>query len=412
MKRTFKVVLVVLVGAGACWVAPTALSYYRSRRGTDGPAAAVPPEQADANAAAATATIPVEVTAVAERVFEDRLVLQGNVEAKHYALVAARIGGTLENLYVDEGDAVVAGETKLFDVDSLKLQKTVAIREQDLAVSVCARREKEANAERVEADFNKAKLDYERHKRLLKEKVVTTSVFEQFESRYQQALALRKHARSLVDLSMEQEKQAAIALEIARKDLKDATVIAPLSGTVTKRFSEPGEMAEVGKPVVRIDDLSLVEIVAQAPAYAYDRVIAGHTPVRLRVNGTDLGEFPVTYKSPTVDPTFRSFTVKCLLEHRPEGVVPGVLVDVTVILRRRKGLGVPRACVLVRGGRPVIFAAAKERVRELVVATGLETDNWIEVRGEGVEAELPVVSTGQVLLDPDSRILIRNREDH
>lgn len=408
MKRIVKVAVVVIAGVGAWAVAPTAVSFYNSMTDKGAPPEPMPPteERPGANAR----LVPVEVTPAALRPFEERLVVQGNVEAKRYALVAARIAGTIENLYIDEGDTVVAGETKLFDIDSLKLQKTVAIREQDMAVAACARREKEANGERVDADFNKAKLDYDRHQRLLEQKVVTTNVFEQFDSRYQQAIALQKHARSLVDLAVEQEKQAAIGLEIAGKDLRDATVFAPLSGTVTTRFREPGEMAEVGKPVVRIDDLTTVEIVASVPAALYGRIAPGSTPVRLSVGGIELGEHPVSYRSPTVDPKLRTFIIKCLLDHPPAGVVPGALVDVVVVLERREALGVPKPCILLRGGQTVLFAAANGKARRIAVDTGLVTNDWIEIRTDGLEPGAEIVSTGQVLLDPGNAIVIQAKE--
>ena len=52
--------------------------------------------------------VAVVTTAAARRTFERTLVVQGNVEAKRFAMVAPRIPGPIEAIYVDEGDAVVA----------------------------------------------------------------------------------------------------------------------------------------------------------------------------------------------------------------------------------------------------------------------------------------------------------------
>ena len=57
--------------------------------------------------------IAVVTTAAARRTFEERVVVQGNVEAKNVALVPARLKATITALYVDEGDVVKAGETRL-----------------------------------------------------------------------------------------------------------------------------------------------------------------------------------------------------------------------------------------------------------------------------------------------------------
>jgi len=48
------------------------------------------------------------------RNFERRLSVQGTLESKVFAHVAARTDGNLDTLWVDRGDAVVAGETRCF----------------------------------------------------------------------------------------------------------------------------------------------------------------------------------------------------------------------------------------------------------------------------------------------------------
>jgi len=149
--------------------------------------------------------IPVVLTPVSLRQFEERLVVQGNVQAKTFATVAARIAGTIEQMYVDEGDYVQGRTTKLFEIDAMKLQKTVEIRRQELAVARYAILEKEANLERVKVDLHKAEIDFDRYQRLYADSAVSSDVVEQYESRYKQAQALHKHASTLVDPAVEQQ---------------------------------------------------------------------------------------------------------------------------------------------------------------------------------------------------------------
>jgi RND family efflux transporter MFP subunit len=355
--------------------------------------------------------VPVVVTPVSSRTFEERVIVQGNLEAETYATVAARVDGTVETIFVDEGDTVVAGETKLFQVDALKLQKAVDIRRQDREVARCACREKEANLERVEAELEKARIDYERYQHLYERSSVPRDRVEQYESLYKQAQAQRKHAVSLVDLAAEQEHQAEAAVAMAEKDLSDALVYAPISGKVSRRFVEEGENVGVGAPVIRIEDTSIVELSAFLPAQYYPRVVPGNTPVRVRVYGMDAGtNLVVSYKSPTIDPTLRTFEIKCVLTDPAEGVVPGAMADVEVLLAQREGLGVPTDAVQERKERSVVFVIQDGSAHMVEVETGIETDGWTELSGGPIEKGAPVVTMGQYMVEEGTAVTVRKEE--
>lgn len=342
--------------------------------------------------------VPVVLTPVSLRNFEERLVVQGNLEAQNVAMVPARVDATIEKIFVDEGDPVIAGKTKLFQIDSLKLQKAVEVSRQALAVAKCAVSEKKANLERVEAELYKATIDYERFEKLLKKRIVSADEFERIESGFKQSAALRKYAQTLIDLAVEQQRQAEVALEMAEKDLRDALVYAPISGTVSKRFQEPGEMGDTKEPVLRIEDTSVVEVSAFLPAQFYARIHPGKTPAELTVCDVDIGRHTVSYKSPTIDPKLRTFEIKSLLKDPPECVVPGSMVTISVVLEQRKGLGVPAEAIQKRSGKSIVFVIQNGVARSIEIQKGLETDGYVELKGNSMPQGTPVVTRGQVFL--------------
>lgn len=93
--------------------------------------------------------VPVIVQPARTMVFEQRVQVAGNILSKRYALVSARIPGTLDAIFVDEGDLVEAGKTKLFQTDSVKLTQAVAIAQEQVTVAECSVREKEALLEKT-----------------------------------------------------------------------------------------------------------------------------------------------------------------------------------------------------------------------------------------------------------------------
>ena len=213
-----------------------------------------------------------------------------------------------------------------------------------------------------------------------------------------------------MDLSTEQLNQAHAAFKIAQKDLSDSVVYAPITGKVSIRLQEPGESAELGKPVVRIDDTTIIEASAYLPAQYYAMVTIDNTPLRITVSGINVGSYPVSYKSPTINPKLRTFEVKCLIKNPPDGIVPGAMANIDVILTSRKSLALPSTSIQQRGGKTVIFTTQNNTARMVAVGTGLINEGWAEILEGNVTEDSSVVIMGQNMLDDASAVSVQQEK--
>jgi len=356
-------------------------------------------EQADSPGQTMQQRTPVVTTQVAMREFQRSLAVQGNLEARNSAMVSPRIPGILEAIFVDEGDAVTANETKLFQTDAANLKENLEISRHSLRVAQYAKQQAIANLEKTRADLHKIKLDYDRFKRLLEKEAVTADAFERQESQYLQLQATEKLDASQVDLAAAQEDQAKAALVIAQKNLADTTIYAPISGKVSVRLLEPGEMGSPGVPVVRIDDISLIETCAYLPASYYSEVIPATTMIEVVVSGKNLGQFPVSYKSPTINPKLRTFEVKCLIDNASASIAPGAMAQIRVILESKQGLSIPSTAIQQRGGKAIVFTVSGDKARMVELQTGIENDGWTEVISDTLNEQSLVVNMGQDMLE-------------
>lgn len=331
------------------------------------------------------------------RNFERRLSVQGTLESKVFAHVAARTDGNLDTLWVDRGDAVVAGETPLFQIDPISRQNALTIAQQNLAVAQASLKVAKASSDKIKAEARKAQLDFERYERLHQEGNISPSEFESADVARAQAEAGIAVAKAQVDLAERQVKQAEANLAIAEKNLADAKVVAPISGQVSARLAEPGEQMFVGKVVLRIDDTSQVEAAAFLPAQYYGEVEPGQTKFRLQIGNQDAGMHTVTYRSPTINPTLRTFEIKGLLKEAGPAAVPGQMATLTIVFETRRALGVPAEAVLTRAGETVVFVVEDGRAVARKVQTGLVNDGWTEIVA-GLEPTDVTVTEGQTQL--------------
>ncbi len=247
--------------------------------------------------------VSVVLASVQKMTFEERIEVSGSVEAKNTALVSARIPGVLDKIFVDEGDPVEADVTELFQTDKVNLIKSRESALQQVSVAKAAVAAKQATIKRVEADLEKVRIDTERYRRLYEQKkAITKNTLELQESQLKQVQADIEEAKAELELAKAEAKQAQSGLGIAEKNLSDSLVLAPISGMISQRMLEPGEMAGAGTPVLQVDDLSVLEISVYLPAEYYSRIKPGKTAMRIQVGSVDLGKISSPTKARRLHP--------------------------------------------------------------------------------------------------------------
>ena len=357
--------------------------------------------------APADEAVPVVLEKIRTHSFAETVEAQGTLRAKHFALVSPKVDGPILEVYVREGDRVTAGKTPLFRIDDLKLREAEQIAQKDLAAARFAREERGAALQRAAIELDRAAKEYRRFQALHEEDVVSQSGFDDVESRYRQMASMRDLSRSTLKAAGENVRKADAALRIAQKNLRDSLVLSPLTGVVSKRLAEPGETGKVGTPVVRVDDPRLLEAVVFVPGQFYARIQEGRTRVQVSDSGGAWSlEVPVATKSPVVDPTLRTFEARALLSGDAVRV-PGALVNLSFLLNRREGPGVPTASVLERAGGKVVFVSDGKTARMVPVRTGLVTNGWTEVLSGDLKPGDAVVAQGQFLLNPGAPVRVQ-----
>jgi multidrug efflux pump subunit AcrA (membrane-fusion protein) len=180
-------------------------------------------------------------------------------------------------------------------------------------------------------------------------------------------------------------------------------VPAPISGTVTSRTANAGEVVAANKELLKVTDLSTVWVIAQA----FEQDLA-----RLRVGSgasVTTNAFPdrlfrgrVTYIDPTLDPATRTAKVRVELANPDRALKLGMYVNVafgSLGQSERTVPVVPAAAVQNIEGRSVIFLATDEPgVFELrTVRLGGEVNGRYPIL-EGANVGDRIVTNGSFML--------------
>jgi RND family efflux transporter MFP subunit len=316
--------------------------------------------------------------------------------------VHAKVAGYVKRIDVDIGDAVKEGQVlAVLEVPEL---------EEDLArAHAAALRAQErirlvrSNIRRAEAIAYQAELTY---KRMYAVNQTTPNLVAQQEidlARSQaDATAAELSSRKAAALVAEQELAEAQAEELKAQALADyATIRAPFTGIVTKRYADTGAMVPQGiqssqqaMPVVRVTQVDPLRLSFPVPESMVSLV---HTdaPVTVHVpslNRTFDGKI-WRFTGKTADIT-RTMETQLLIPNPQFELKPGMLASVEFVLaKRERVLAIPIEAVGDDDKNPtVLVVGADNKVEERAVNLGIKSPNRYEVVSGLAENERVIVS--------------------
>ncbi|GAP34941.1 efflux RND transporter periplasmic adaptor subunit [Piscinibacter sakaiensis] len=353
----------------AGWLGWRAVAARRAASGTAGPGA--PGAATAASAAVPTLRLgPQDVMRAARTELTRTLDVSGGLKAVRSAVVKAKVAGELLRLDVREGDSVRAGQL-LGEIDPADNRSRLKQAEETAA----AARAQLDVAERTLAN-NQALVD----QNFISRTALDTSIAN--------ANAARANLRA-----------AEAAVELARKALDDARLVAPIGGTVSQRLMQPGERAPLDARIVEIVDLSALELEAAVPP---EDIVALRVGQDATVEIDGLAQ-PLAARVARINPSTQAGTraVLAYLALPPTpGLRQGLFARARVALGRDSLLAVPVALVRVDAASPTLMVLAGERIEARSVTLGRRGEARFGDRTEDAVEVLGGIAEGELLLRP------------
>ena len=197
----------------------------------------------------------------------------GRIEAEQVD-VATKYAGRVEEVRVDEGDFVTAGQVLAWMNDA-QIKAEIAAAAANVRQAEQQKAQAEAGIAQREAELDLSRRELSRAERLSKSGHIPT---EQLDQRRAQA----RTAEAALGTATANRAAAQAAIEAAQanlsrlRDMLDDTVLkAPRSGRVQYRLAEPGEVLAAGGRVLTLLDLSDVYMTIFLPAAEAGRLAIG-----------------------------------------------------------------------------------------------------------------------------------------
>jgi membrane fusion protein (multidrug efflux system) len=198
--------------------------------------------------------------------------------------------------------------------------------------------------------------------------------------------------------------QARSDLAAAETDLALLKIQAPLSGTVVKINSEPGESVELSTVLAKIIDLGRLVATVGVPSREAALVKAGQA-VMFEGLATEPGH--VLYVGSQVDDKNDAVPVRVSLPAGP-AFRPGQFLGVRIVCEEKAGcLVVPESAAVadaIGADTGLIVVVEGDKALRKPVKFGLREGGLVEVEGEGIKEGLAIVTEDAYAVPNDTKI--------
>jgi multidrug efflux pump subunit AcrA (membrane-fusion protein) len=342
------------------------------------------------------------------------------VSGKDPSNVAFVVSGKVVEVGPREGDPVQQGQL-LARIDPADYALAVEAAEAQVAAARAVLDKADSPVrpevlEQARIAFERAQDEYRRMKELFDSKSLAPNDFHKFEAAYR--VAGQRYAEAQAGAQKEDRaqaqavyNQAVAAGGLARKHLEDATLHSPLTGFVSSRSLQVGEIASPGRPVFQIVELDPVEITVGVPETDIHLVRLGQTAaVQVPAAPGEFFEGTVRLINVAADPTTRTYMVRIRVPNRKHALRVGMIAEAQIRSESMlDAMTVPGESVVHDPqGATVVFVyfPGQKRVYSKRVDTGTVYGREIQIKS-GLAGDESVVLAGQDRLRDGVAVTVR-----
>ncbi|HEY1076390.1 MAG TPA: efflux RND transporter periplasmic adaptor subunit [Fontimonas sp.] len=309
-------------------------------------------------------SIPVEIGTASIGVIDAAYRGTATLEAEDEATVNAKTGGVIEQIMVEEGDAVKAGQV-LAQLETDKLKFEVA---------------------RAKATLDNLEQAFKRNESVYQRNLVSREAYEKTKS----------------DLDV-----ARAAYDLASLALRESAIRSPFDGVVSLRHIKIGNMIQANSPAFRVTRMSSLQAHIYVPERDIHKLAAGQ-PATLAVDAWPgkLFEGRILRVNPVVDASTGTVKVTVAMAADQPQLKPGMFGRIEIRYdRREQALLIPHDAVLTEDAAQSVFVVADGRAHRRPIKTGYSDAEHYEVL-EGLKAGDQVVTIGQSSLKDSAKVEI------
>ncbi len=304
-----------------------------------------------------------------------KLSLTGSVEGETSAVISAKIAGRIEQILVEDGQPVAAGQS-LIRLESVELANSV--------------RSGADAVERARANYENVATDYKRYQMLYAQNAVSRQVLDGMETKVRVAQA---------DLS-----SAQAVLNTAEQQYAYAVVTAPVSGVAANRTAVIGQVVAAGAPLMTVENIGQVYAVVNIEQKDLGVVRAGmDAEITVDAYPDKVFAGKIEIMNPAAVASNRMYRTKIKVDNSQVLLKPGMFVKVGIATGKPVSvLAVPQSAIFQKQGLYYVYVLEEGKADRRQVEVGSVLGDFIEIKAGLADKAEVITSNVNKLKDGDA----------
>lgn len=349
----------------------------------------------------------VKTVKVAEIPIGETVTVNGNLAAYDQTTVSMKVPGRLQTINVDFGSVVRKGQViaQLEQQDyKLRVQQAEAALAQARArlglspdgADDRVKSEDTGTVRQAKAVLDDAKLKRDRAQRLVEQGITPRAEFDTVDSDYKVALSRYQDALEEIRNRQGVLAQRRSELSLAKQQLDDTVVYAPLDGVVQEKKASAGEYLAAGAPVVSVVRIDPLRLRVEVPERESHSVRLGQS-VRVTMEGDDSAYLGYIKRlSPTISEQNRVLAVEADVRNNGR-LRPGAFVKAEIVTNQTStAVTVPPNALVTFAGIDKVIVVENGKTIEKSVTVGRRGDSWLEIKSGVNVGDAVVIDPGNL----------------
>lgn len=336
---------------------------------------------------------------------------KATLEAYQQGTATSKLGAKIVSVPVENGQYVNAGDT-IATLDDQDIQNNIKTAQAQIDVYEKQVNSSQVSLEKLKINVDDAQHNYDRQKTLFDSKAISQTDLEAAEKALNSAKADYDSGNASIDTANANLEAQKVTFEKNQSDLANTVIKSPISGVISNKSMNVGQMASSGTALATVNDISSVYATIQVPQEKISSVKIGQTAT-IAVDGNDKTyNGTVQYMDSTADTTSRVFNVKVKIDNSDKSLLPGVYGTVNLVTGQTTDvITVPVNALVGSENDYSVFVNSNGKAVKTKVTIGKTDENNVEIT-DAIKDGDQVVCTNTATLHDGDEIEVVSSEDN
>ena len=335
---------------------------------------------------------------------------KATMEAYQQGIVSSKVSAKVVSVAIENGQYVNAGDT-LVTLDDQDIRNNIKTAQAQLQTYQNQLNSSQVAMEKLKINVDDAKRNYDRQKVLFDKKAISQTDLEAAEKTLNTAQADYNSGNASIQTAQSNIGAQNVTISNYQDNLNNTIIKAPISGVISDKALNIGQMVSQGAALAKVNDISSVYATIQIPQEKISGAKIGQAAT-VTIEGNDK-----TYNGAiqtmdlSADTSSRVFNCKIKIDNGDKSLLPGIFGKVQLISEQKTEIiTIPINALVGSEGNYSVFINDNGKAKKQKITIGETDENNVEIVSGVKDGDIVICSNTGSLQD-GNEIEVTSKQD-